>query len=189
VRGRVPVHASACATATSTPLLSAPSGIGRSTLLVDELGAGARTTGDNIAVTDGTTVWGLVEPVRVEGAGGRRMPHGRKEARLQHRAESLAPDCVVVLERSDLEHPALSPCSADAVARSLVTSTYMAGELRRYWPFAATLSAATGIGPAHPPLAEVAAALAARLPCFSLALGAKRRGRLSELLEAMEVAA
>jgi hypothetical protein len=189
VRGRVPLHASACATTPSTALVTAPSGVGRSTLLVDELAAGARTTGDNIAVTDGTTVWGLVEPVRVEGGGGRRMPHGRKEAPLQHRAESLAPDCVVVLERSDLEHPALSPCSPDAAVRSLVTSTYMAGELRRYWPFAATLAAATGIGPAQPPLMEVAAAIASRLPCFSLALGPKQRARLSELLEAMEVAA
>jgi hypothetical protein len=187
--GRVPLHASACATSLSTPLLTAPSGVGRSTLLVDELAAGARATGDNIAVTDGTTVWGLVEPVRVEGGGGRRMPHGRNEARLQHRVESLVPDCIVVLERGSRERSSLSLCSPDAAARSLATSTYMAGELRRYWSFAATLSAATGLGPAHPPVMEVAAAFAHRVPCFSLALGPTSGTRLSELLEAVEVAA
>jgi hypothetical protein len=188
-RGRVPLHASACVTALSTPLLTAPSGVGRSTLLVSELVAGGRATGDNLAVGDGTTVWGLVEPVRVEGAGGRRMPHGRNEAPLEHRAESLAPDCLVVLERGAHEHSSLASCSPEAAARSLVTSTYMAGELRRYWSFAATLAAATAVGPAHPPVMEVAAAFASRLPCFSLALGRSSRARLSDLLDAVEVAA
>jgi hypothetical protein len=188
-RGRAPLHASACATAASTPLLTAPSGVGRSTLLIRELAAGGRATGDNIAVGDGSTVWGMVEPVRVEGAGGRRMPHGRHEAPLEDRAEWLAPDCLVVLRRGRQDDSALSACSADVAARSLVTSTYMAGELRRYWPFAATLSAATGVGPAHPPVTEVAAAFASRLPCFSLALGRTAPTRLSDLLEAMEVAA
>ena len=59
--------------------MTAPSGVGRSTLLLASSG-GSRATADNLAVGDGTTVWGLVEPVRVEGGGGRRMPHGRHEA-------------------------------------------------------------------------------------------------------------
>ena len=188
-RGRAPLHASACATGASTSLLTAPSGVGRSTLLIRELQAGGRATGDNIAVGDGSAVWGLVEPVRVEGGAGRRMPHGRNEAPLQHRLESLAPDCLVVLERGRLDEPLLSSCSADAAARSLVTSTYMAGELRRYWSFAATLTAATGVGPAHPPVMEVAKAFASRLPCFSLSLGRTSHARLTDLLEAVEVAA
>ena len=188
-RGRAPLHASACVTAAATPLLTAPSGVGRSTLLLGELSAGARATGDNLAVGDGTTLWGMLEPIRVEGAGGRRMPHGRHETPLQDRVESLAPDCVVVLTRGRDDDSVLSTCGADAAARSLVTSTYMAGELRRYWSFAATLSAATGVGPAHPPVMEVAAAFASRLPCYSLALGRTSQTRLSELLEAMEVAA
>jgi hypothetical protein len=188
-RGRVPLHASACVTAASTPLITAPSGIGRSTLLLGELGDGARTTGDNLAVGDGESVWGLVEPVRVEGGSGRRMPHGRNEVQLTQRADALEPDCVVVLERGRGEHSSLAPCTADAAARSLVTSTYMAGELRRYWSFAATLSAATGLGPAHPPIIDVASAFTSSLPCFSLALGEASRPGLSELLDAVEVAA
>ena len=37
----------------------------------------------------------------------------------------------------------------------------MAGELRRYWSFAATLSAGTGVGNPHPPVMDVASAFAA----------------------------
>ena len=188
-RGRVPLHASACATGHSRPLITAPSGVGRSTLLLGELGDGACTTGDNLAVADGESVWGLVEPVRVEGGSGRRMPHGRNEVALRQRMDALAPDCVVVLTRGRREHSSLAPCAADVAARSLVTSTYMAGELRRYWSFAATLSAATGLGDAHPPITDVASTFTSSLPCFSLALGETSRPRLSELLDAVEVAA
>jgi hypothetical protein len=188
-RGCVPLHASACLAAGARPLVAAAGGVGRSTVILNEARYGVLATSDNLGVGDGTTVWGMVEPVRVEGAGGRRMPHGRHEAPLQDRAEWLAPDCLVVLRRGRHDDSALSTCSADVAARSLVTSTYMAGELRRYWSFAATLSAATGVGPAHPPVTEVAAAFASRLPCFSLALGRTSPTRLSDLLEAMEVAA
>jgi len=189
-RGRAPLHASACAAGATTPLLTAPSGIGRSTLLLAELASGARTTGDNLAVGDGTTVWGLVEPVRVEGGHGRRMPHGRSEVALEDRADSLMPDRIVVLERGRSVSPSLSTCRSEAAVRTLVTSTYMAGELRRYWPFAATLAAATGLGPSHAPITEVASAFAAMLPCFTLALGRNPGGvRLSDLLDNAEVAA
>jgi hypothetical protein len=51
------------------------------------------------------------------------------------------------------------------------------------------LAQATGLGPAHPPVLEVAAAFAGRLPCFSLALGSGSDSRLSDLLPAVEVAA
>jgi len=158
--------------------------------LLAEIDAGAKATGDNLAVGDGATVWGLVEPVRIRGAGGRRMPHGRSETPIPDRVDALAPDSLVILERGQSEQPSLSPCSPDAAARSLVTSTYMAGELRRYWSFAATLSAGTGYGPAHPPVTEVASAFAAALPCYSLALGATPGAeRLSKLLSSRGIAA
>ena len=78
-RGRAPLHASGYAAGASTPLVTAQSGVGRSTLLLSELTSGGQATGDNLAVGDGKTVWGLVEPIRVEGGSGRRMPHGRHE--------------------------------------------------------------------------------------------------------------
>lgn len=187
-RHRVPLHASACTVGHATPLIAAAGGIGRSTLIVQELEAGGRTTGDNIAVGDGTTVWGLVEPLRVEGAGGRRMPHGREEAPLRDRAEALTPDRLIVLERGTGGPPSLARCSPERAARSLVAATYMAGELRRYWAYAATLSAGTGRGPAHPPVVDVAALLASSLPCHVLSLGDRSEVRLSDLLDVVEIA-
>lgn len=187
VRGRVPLHASVCTAGTRTPLIGSPSGIGRSTLVASEIEGGGVTTGDNLAVTDGSTVWGLVEPVRMSGLGGRKMPHGRGEAPLAARADSLPPDLVVVMSRGKAHAAQLTACEPDAAARSLVASTYMAGELRRYWAFAATLSAGSGAGPAHPPVADVADRLASALPCYSLALGAVRSPKLAELLADMEV--
>jgi hypothetical protein len=95
VLGRAPLHASAVETAGGSLLVAAPSGVGRSTLLIHELKAGGRATGDNLGVSDGETVWGLVEPIRVDGgARGRRMPHGRREMPLAARAESLRPAAV-----------------------------------------------------------------------------------------------
>ena len=188
-RGRAPLHSSACVAGEATPLLTAAGGVGRSTLVLEELRCGGRATGDNLSVGDGVTVWGLVEPLRVDGGAGRRMPHGRHEAVLPGRVEALTPDSVVVLERGASDHASLVACSAEAAAHSIVTNTYMAGELRRYWAFAATLYAATGFGPAHPPIPEVASEFARRLPCVSLALGTKRRDRLSDLLSSVEVAA
>jgi hypothetical protein len=190
-RGRVPLHASACTAGEATPLVAAASGIGRSTLVLQELASGGTATGDNLAVGDGMTVWGLVEPMRVESGSGRRMPHGRREARMPARAEALRPDSLIAVRRGSSAEPSLAPCDPAVAARSLVTSTYMAGELRRYWAFAATLSAGTGIGPAHPPIAEVAQEFAASLPCFSLLLGTTPRAGLAELLSSvsMEVGA
>ena len=188
-RGRAPLHASACIADTSTPLLTAPSGVGRSTVVLRELEDGGRSTGDNLAVGDGTTIWGLVEPLRVDGGLGRRMPHGRRELPLESRVRALEPDSLVVLTRGAADEATLSACSSETAARSLVTSTYMAGELRRFWSFAATLSAGTGFGPSHPPVTEVANAFAAKLPCFSLALGRRHGPRLAQLLETLKVAA
>jgi hypothetical protein len=186
-RGRVPLHGSACSAGGSTPLVVSPSGVGRSTLVAAEVAAGGETTGDNLAVTDGTTVWGLVEPMRMSGLGGRRMPHGRGEAPVSCHVHSLVPDSVVVLSRGRAERAELSVSTPEAAVRALVTSTYMAGELRRYWAYAATLAAGTNVGPAQAAIAETAEALTAKLTCYSLVLGEVRPSRLTELLATREV--
>jgi hypothetical protein len=185
--GRAPLHASAVAGPHATPLVCAASGVGRSTLLVAEVERGHRTTSDNLGVSDGESVWGLLEPARVVGGAGRRMPHGRREIRISGRAAALTPSCVVTLERGDGERPVLMPCAPETAARALVTSTYMAGELRRYWVFAAVLAAATGRGPAHPAVADTASRLTTRLPCWTVALGREPGARLDDLLSRAEV--
>jgi len=177
--GQAPVHAAAVALGDAVPLLAGPGGIGRSTLL---LGAGGQACADNLCVSDGRRVHGLVEPVRVEGGRGRRMPHGRRELALPARVASLEPDRVVLLRRDDRRYPVVRPLDPGRAAEMMVAGTYMAGELRRYWAFAATLALATGVGPAHPPLAAVALSLAKRLPCWEIVLGEKPSLGLRELL-------
>jgi hypothetical protein len=189
LRSRVPLHASGCIAGGVRALVVSAGGVGRSTLLLREASNGGGNTGDNVAVGDGSTVWGLVEPWRVEGGDGRRMYHGRREREVDGRIPSLEPACIVVLERGSEGASELGPCNAMDAARSLATATYMAGELRRYWAFAATLAAGTGSGPAHPPIADVAAAFAARLPCLAVRLGRKGGPGLSELLDREEVPA
>lgn len=188
-RGRVPLHASACTSGTSTSLVTGPSGVGRSTLIMAEVAAGGRSTGDNLAVSDGTTVWGLVEPLRVTGIEGRRMPHGRREILLGNRCDSLVPTCLAVLDRSSTGQPSIYTCSDQVAARALIANTYMAGELRRYWAFAATCAAGTGIGPAHPPLTDVAFGHAHRLPCFLVRLGAPGSPLLATMIDEERVGA
>jgi hypothetical protein len=188
-RGRAPLHVSACAVGMARPLLAGPGGVGKSTLLIQQLMAGGRATGDNLCVGDGITAWGVVEPLRWEGLNGRRMPHGRREAPWEVRLPSLEPDRVLVVRRGAGELPVIRPCDTDTAVRSLVTGTYMAGELRRYWAFAATLAAGTGIGPAHPPVGAVASAFAARLPSFEIVLPGRVGPRLTDLLQPLEAIA
>lgn len=188
-RGRAPLHASACTAGGARPLLAGPSGVGKSTLLTHELAAGARAASDNLCVGDGTTAWGVVEPLRVEGASGRRMPHGRREAVLDGRVHALEPDRIVVLQRGTQAEATVTAGTPHAAIRSLVTGTYMAGELRRYWAFAATLAAGTGLGPAHAPVMEIATAFGERLPCIEIVLPAQPGTRLAELLDRKEAQA
>lgn len=108
---------------------------------------------------------------------------------MKGRADELVPDSLVVLERLPAAEPSILACSPVTAGRALVTSTYMAGELRRYWAFAATLSAGTGLGPAHPPVLDVASAFAAKLRCFSVVLGRRPGARLPQLVGAPEVEA
>jgi len=185
-RGRVPVHASAFTGGGVTPLVSGASGVGKSTLLSTELEGDGRAVSDNLCAGDGEAVWGVVEPMRLEGAGGRRMPHGRRETQLPGRVGELEPDCVVVLQRDGHTSRRVQRCDAGTAARALISNTYMAGELRRYWGFAAALSAGSGIGPAHPPIVEVSATFAQRLPCFEVVLSNGQGVRLGQLLGSKE---
>jgi hypothetical protein len=186
-RGRAPLHASAFSTGPTTPLLAGPGGVGKSTLLLRELAEGATSVGDNLCVGDGSTVWGLVEPLRIEGATGRRMPHGRREAPFPHRVPEQVPDRIVVVRRGSHERPVVRPCDPDTAARWLTAGTYMAGELRRYWGFAATLSLGTGRTQPHQPVDRTASTFAKRLPCSELILGRPTNVRLSDLLRSGEV--
>jgi hypothetical protein len=194
LRGRTLLHAAVCTAGEATPIMAGPAGVGKSTLLAAEVQAGGRAASDNICVTDGHTAWALVEPLRVEPAAagparGRQMPHGRVETVLPGRVSRLSPDRVLVLRRGLGEEARVLPCEGARAARALVTGTYMAGELRRYWEFAAALSAGTGLGPAHPPVTQAASALTARLPCLEVVLPSRPGPRLAQLLEQMEATA
>ena len=189
IRGRAPLHAVVCTAGKSTPMVAGPGGVGKSTLLQKELAAGGSAISDNVCVSDGTTAWGLLEPMRIEGGQGRAVTHGRREIRISRRAESKKPDVLVALRRDDVDTPTVRTCDAATTARSLVGGTYMAGELRRFWAFAATLAAGTGLGPAHPPVESIAAALASRLPAVEIVLSRQPGVRLADLLNRAEVTA
>mgnify|MGYP003693713681 CR=1 FL=1 len=134
-------------------------------------GAGGRATGDNLGVGDGSTLWGYSSRSgsRAGTDAGCRMGATRSRSRTASRR--LVPDSVIVLERGDTPTTPPSPLA--------VLKPQRARWLRaRTWPasyggtgLAAMLAQATGLGPAHPPVLEVAAAFAGKLPRFSLALG------------------
>jgi hypothetical protein len=189
VHGKAPLHAIACTVGGSVALLAGPGGVGKSTLLRRELADGGRATSDNMCAADGRSVWGLVEPMRVEGERGVRTTHGRVEVTLPGRVPCLTPDQVVVVRRGGGESAAMLPCDPEDAIRWLVTGTYAAGELSRFWAYAATLAAGTGIGPAHPQVVEVARAFASSLDCFELRLARTPGARLSEMMRRAEAIA
>jgi hypothetical protein len=191
LRGRVPLHVSVTAGAGGVTMLAGPSGVGKSTLLAAGLRRGETATADNVCACDTRTAFGLVEPLRLDGSGAGggattqgRTTHVRREYLFGGRQPSLDPDRVVVLRRGqpDDHAPAVKQITPDQAARELIAGTYMAGELRRFWPFAATLALATGLGPAHPNVTGVASALADRLPCLEVRLAARPSAPLGELL-------
>ncbi|MER7005366.1 hypothetical protein ABT297_20280 [Dactylosporangium sp. NPDC000555] len=178
-RGRVPLHACVLRGGPggpggpATPLLAGPGGVGKSTLLRRALDAGAVATADNLCCADETRCFGVAEPLRLDGPAPRGpragTSHGRFELPVAAREPVLEPDRLVVLERGPrTEVGRLAP---DEAARALVAGTYAAGELRRFWAFAATLALATGLGPAHPPIEAIAAGYARRLPCLRVRVG------------------
>jgi hypothetical protein len=109
------------------------------------------------------------------------MPHGRHERAWTRRADSLAPQRIIVLQRGDPSRLVVRPATAEVAARELVAGTYAAGELRRYWAFAATLALGLGLGPAHPPIAPVSVTLAGAIPCTVAQLPTAGRPTLAEL--------
>ncbi|MEU7872918.1 hypothetical protein [Dactylosporangium sp. NPDC049140] len=172
-RGRVPLHACVLRGGPATPLLAGPGGVGKSTLLRQALAAGAVATADNLCCADASRCFGVAEPLRLDGPAARGpragTSHGRVELPVAAREPVLEPDRLVVLERGPrTEIDRLAP---DEAARALVAGTYAAGELRRFWAFAATLALATGLGPAHPPIEAIAEGYARRLPCLRVRVG------------------
>jgi len=186
LRGRSPLHVSAITTGAVSPLIAGPGGVGKSTLVAREVALGGRPSSENVCVGDGTTVWGLVEPMRIDGGRGRRMPHGRRETRLHGRLSAMTPDCVVVLRRGSMEAPIIGEADTDETVRALTASTYMAGELTRFWGYAATLALGTGLGPVHPAVDTVATRFAARLPCVTVSLPSAHNFRLGDVMQRIE---
>ncbi len=184
VHGHAPLHVSALTAGPAVVALAGPGGVGKSTLLHRELAHGAIATSDNVAVSDGVDVYGLAEPIRVEGTEGRRTTHGRREAAwpAASHASVLRPDRVAAVRLADVPAPSVKRVRPDVVARSLITGTFMAGELRRYWAFAAALASATGVGPAQPQVEHVAVELATALPCYVVTLSRRVPAVLGELL-------
>jgi len=96
----------------------------------------------------------------------------------------LIPDLVLVLRRGNTSATTAATCQPDEAARFLVAGTYMAGELRRYWAFAATLALGTGLGDVHPAVERIASTLSTGLPCLEVILGERPGARLGSLLPA-----
>jgi hypothetical protein len=184
-RGYAPLHVSVLEIDGVVAVLAGPGGVGKSTLVAQALGRGARAACDNVAVCDGEVAHGLREPLRLavaDGgpASGARTTHGRRELSWDRRVPTLRPDLVLVVRRGDGPHVrAIDPQHA---RRALVAGTYAAGELRRFWALTALLGLATGHGPVLPPVDEVAQRLTSRLPCFELELGQTPGAGLHTLL-------
>jgi hypothetical protein len=180
-RGRAPIHAPALSAGPHGPaVIVGPSGVGKTTLVEREIATGGLAVGDNLSVGDGRTVWGIVEPMRTPRGSGRRAPHGRREAHLDHRVPSLEPQLLIVLGRGVKRR--VQACRPEVAARALVASTYAAGELRRYWPLHALLALGTGLGPPHPPVSEVASTFTSRLRCLTVELPAPPEVGLARIL-------
>ena len=183
MRGRAPLHtATLTAGSQGTALLVGPSGVGKTTLVVEEIAARGTATADNLAVGDGSSMWGVVEPLRSDQAQGRRELHGRRAMHLSGRVPVLEPTVLIVLARGTGYR--VEACAPETAARALIASTYAAGELRRYWGVHALLTLGTGAGPPHPPVSETAAAFAKRLRCLRVELPKVRGERLAEILAA-----
>ena len=187
VRGDVPLHVSAAQVRGQGVVLAGPGGVGKSTLLAGLSGEDGTPVSDNLCTYDGERIHALPEPRRVEGGtvgyGHRRMPHGRVEQPWDSRQDSIVPTLVLVLRRGTGDKAALRPIPPAVAVRALVTGTYAAGELRRYWAFAATLALGTGLGPAHPEIVSGAERLARSVPCVEVVLPGRPVVSLAELVD------
>jgi hypothetical protein len=178
-RGLAPLHVSALAVDDTAVLLAGPGGVGKSTLVAQELAGGGTATCDNLAVSDGITTHGLAEPLRLSddaalAPAGARSTHGRRESTWSGRVPSLTPELLVVVRRGTGHTPEVRPVDPAYAARALVAGTYGAGELRRFWQVAALVALGTGYGPPTPPVVHIASALAVRLPCYELQVAGRR---------------
>jgi hypothetical protein len=182
VKGGVPLHVSALSVDGQCVVLAGPSGVGKSTLMADAAKAGARAVSDNLCVCFGSTLYGVLEPLRTEDGTGRRMPHGRRESIWRQRLERLRAKRILVLSLGAETDVAMVPIRADEAARAIAAGTYAAGELRRYWAFASTLALGTGLGPAHPPVVACARDLADGLPCSAVQLPRTSGTHLADLI-------
>lgn len=186
--GAVPLHVSAARVGELGVALAGAGGVGKSTLLSTLLPAQGRPVSDNVCSWDGRTLWALPEPRRVtpdtpepgqpaSRTSGRprrsRMPHGREERDWTARQPGVEPSLVLVITRGTGSRPTVARESEQQCARVLAGGTYAAGELGRYWAFAATVALATGIGPAQPPVTEAAARLSAAMPCVRVELAGR----------------
>ena len=112
------------------------------------------------------------------------MPFGRSERAFPERAREIVPQRVVVLRHADHGAPMSARLIDSASAtRAIVGGTYMAGELRRFWPFAASLALGTDLGPPHPRVAMIAERLSKRLPCVEVSLSGVGVRPFTDLVE------
>lgn len=187
----VPLHVSAARVGGAGVVVAGPGGVGKSTLLHGLARDEGVPVSDNLCTYDAQLLHGLSEPVRVEAGSGidrhpsqrGRMPHGRVEQVWPVREPALRPSLVLVLSRGNGPHTTVSPTSSEAAARTLTAGTYAAGELRRYWSFAATLALGTGLGPAHPAVAEQARHLTRQGRCVEVVLASRPDASLAEIVD------
>ncbi len=177
--GLAPLHVSVLRVEGAVVALAGPGGLGKSTIVAGELARGAVALCDNLAVSDGVTMHGLAEPLRL--APGAALPGPRHPSRTTHhrrdyewgsRPARMVPDLVVVIRRSGASTPTVTEITGEAAARALVAGTFAAGELGRFWALSATLALAGGSTTVLPSVTEAAHRLTDRLPCVELDLGA-----------------
>lgn len=182
VKGGVPLHVSALSVNGQGVVLAGPGGVGKSTLMADAAAAGAQAVSDNLCVAFGSTLYGVLEPLRTAGGSGRRMPHGRRETGWPARLDHVVAERILVLRRGSQTEVDMVPIRGGEAARVVAAGTYAAGELRRYWAFASTLALGTGLGPAHPPVVGSAGDLAHGIPCSEVKLPAAPGLHLTDLI-------
>lgn len=188
--GAVPLHVSAALVGGAGVVVAGPGGVGKSTLLHGLDRDDGVPVSDNLCTYDGGLLHGLAEPVRIEAPPGllrrpvRRgaMPHGRVEQPWEVRDSAVWPTTMLVLSRGEGSRTTVRPVSDERAARVLTAGTYAAGELRRYWSFAATLALGTGLGPAHPPVEVLARRLVGQVDCTEVVLAPSRDASLAGIV-------